>query len=127
TCIWEEASATCHTTMWQRRDAPEDPTVARPWEGLPACSSADARTVLSSRVERVRILGARASGPSPRHTTGTGQRSALPGRHAPFYDLFVRACLERVQAVRHPDGGDGKGRDDDHRCDRPGQVPARLS
>src|SRR5947207_15740109 len=53
---------------------------APPWEGLPACSSADVRTI-----------------------------------------------LERMQAVRHPDGGDGKGRDDDHHCDGPGPVPARLA
>jgi hypothetical protein len=33
-CMWDEASATCHATMWQLRDAPEDPTLARPWEGL---------------------------------------------------------------------------------------------
>src|SRR5919199_1217596 len=52
-CIWEEASATCHATMWRLRDAPEDPTVAGPWEGLPACASADARTDLD-RVQAVR-------------------------------------------------------------------------
>src|SRR5205085_6519576 len=78
-CIWDEASATCHTTMWQLRNAPRDPTEARPWGGLPACSSADART-----------------------------------------------GLDRVQAVHYPDDGDGKGRDDDHCSDGPGQVPARL-